>query len=253
MERRLFLAAMTAMMGTTFNRVSLADTSVIQLVYFHNYSPFSWDEGNGMQGILIDLLNEALKKRMNIQTIHNGYPWKRAQKLVKVGLADGFCTVPTPARHEYTVISREPTILVTFNLFISRESKKREALLKVKNLEDLKDFQIGHYLGSGWANKNLKGRGFNLDEAATLDAALAKLAAGRVDVVIDTSQVLRYRIQQLELQNAIEELPQVLDQAPFSLCIGKHSPFAPILPYFESTMRKIHKDGTFDAIVSRYG
>ncbi|MEH6631146.1 MAG: transporter substrate-binding domain-containing protein [Halopseudomonas aestusnigri] len=253
MDRRHFLATATATMGIAFSRLSFADSRVIQLVYFHNYSPFSWDEGNGMQGILIDLLNEALEKRMNIQTIHNGYPWKRAQKLVEVGLADAFCTVPTPARREYTAISKEPTIFATFTPFIHRKSEKREALLKIRTLDDLKGFRIGHYLGSGWAQKNLTGRGFDLDEAATLDAALAKLAGGRLDVVIDTSQVLRYRVKQLEFQEIIEELPQVLDQAPFALCVRKSSSFAKILPYFESTMRKIHQDGTFDAIVSKYG
>ena len=253
MNRRLFLAATSVFIGSTCTRLALGDSRVIQLVYFHNYSPFSWDDGGGMQGILIDLLGEALENRMEIQTSHHGYPWKRAQRLVEIGLADAFCTVPTPLRREYTKISAQPTILATFTLFIRRGSERRKALARVKKLDDLKGFQIGHYLGSGWANKNLKGRGLNLDESATLDAALAKLASGRVDVVIDTSQVLRYQVKQLGLQDAIEELPLVLDQAPFALCIGKNSSFVSILPYFEETMRSIHEDGTFDRIVSRYG
>jgi hypothetical protein len=36
----------------------------LKLVYFENYAPFSWKENNQMHGILIDVLNEALQKRI---------------------------------------------------------------------------------------------------------------------------------------------------------------------------------------------
>lgn len=252
MDRRKFLAGAAAFGSVPLIAPVMADTRTIQLVYFHNYPPFSWDSGDGMQGILIDLLTEVLEKRMGIQTSHTGYPWKRAQLQVKIGLADAFCTVPTPERESYTLISKEPTMLATFTPFIQRYTKRRADLQAIKNLNDLQNFRVGLYLGSGWAKKNLKDRGLDLVETSTLDSTLAMLAADRIDLVIDTSQVLRYRVRELGMQSMLEELPQVLDQAPFSLCIGQNSDFAKIMPAFEEEMRKLRSESRYDAIMGNY-
>ena len=158
MDRRLFLASMGAIGASTLcARYSFSAPPTIQLTYFNNYPPFSWNESAGMNGILIDLLSEALETRMGIPTSHTGYPWKRAQLLVKTGQADAFCTVPTPERRTYTKISKEPTLNATFTLFIKRNTPKRDLLTKITSLDDLLGFKIGHYLGSGWAKKKLEG------------------------------------------------------------------------------------------------
>ncbi len=253
MNRRMFLASVGAVIiDSATTRHSFAASPTIQLTYFNNYPPFSWQEDGNMKGMLIDLLSEALENRMGIPTSHAGYPWRRAQLLVKSGQADAFCTVPTPERREYANISDEPTLNATFTLFIKRGTAKRALLAKVTSLDELQNFRIGHYLGSGWAKKNLKGRGFNLFETTTLDGALRMLAIGRTDLVIDTSQVVRYRIKELGLSETLEELPQVLDQASFSLCIGKASPFVRILSKFEKTMRAMRADGIHKEISGRY-
>ena len=252
MNRRSFLA-LTGAAGLTLPwSAALAGQDRFKLVYFHNYPPFSWDDGEAMRGLLIDSLTEAIEKRMGIPTEHMGYPWKRAQHLVRLGKADAFCTVPTDERRAYTLISRVPTVLATFTPFVRRGSPAALGLRNARSLDDLTGFRVGHYLGSGWAKKNLKGRNLELHEASTLDAALAMLSVGRVDVVIDTSQVIRYRIKQLGMQARLEELPQVLDQAPFALCIGRGSAHASILPEFERTMQAVHDDGTYDRLASAY-
>lgn len=239
-SRRYFLSCLLAggVSAHALNATQALPT-VLDTVYFHNYPPFSWDDGVRMRGILIDVLDHALEERLRIPASHTGYPWKRAQHLVRINAADAFCTVPTPERLKYTVASKEPVLVATFTIFINRNSDRRQDLSGIETLDDLHGFRLGHYLGSGWAAKNLKGRGFELFEAATLDSALAMLAANRIDAIIDTSQVIRYRILQLELDDTLMELPQVLDKAPFSLCIGKQSPFAGIIPSFDNAMRQM--------------
>ncbi|MCP4023872.1 MAG: transporter substrate-binding domain-containing protein, partial [Desulfobacteraceae bacterium] len=80
----------------------------IKIVYFENFAPFSWKENNQMHGILIDVLTEAIQERIKIGLLHEGYPWARAQSMVRTGKADAFVTVPTPERRAYTEISSEP-------------------------------------------------------------------------------------------------------------------------------------------------
>ena len=226
LKRRFFVkSGLAASASLLLPTIARASNRSIELAYFHNYPPFSWDAGKGMQGLLVDLLTEALEDRMGLQVSHFGYPWKRAQNLVKVGVHDGFCTVPTQERRSYTTISQTASVKATFTLFINTDSEKKEALAAVRSLDDLREFSIGHILGSGWAQKNLVGRGLKLQQTSTLDSTLAMLARGRIDAVIDTSQVVRYRIKQLGLKDQLQELLQVLDEAPFSLCIGNSSPF----------------------------
>lgn len=250
MNRRSFL--LSAGLFFSFAAKGKSETDLMNIAYFNNYPPFSWDNGDGMQGLLIDILTEVFDKRMGIKTSHTGYPWTRAQMLVEQGQADAFCTVPTAERRRYTEVSEELTVLATFTFFVRKGAEINTELSQVQSLNDLKKFRVGHYIGSGWAKKNLKGKVLHLEEAPSLDGVLFMLTAGRVDTVIDTSQVVRYRVKQLGLEGSIEELPQVLDHSPFSLCIGKKSPFVSQLSLFNEHMRELRESDLYTNIVNRY-
>jgi polar amino acid transport system substrate-binding protein len=223
----------------------------LHLVYFDNFPPLSWRNKQGhMQGMLIDALDEALHRRLNLSIDHQGFPWIRAQSMVKQGQADAFCTVPTPERRAYTEVSREPVITSSFTLFTARHGPNIEKLRAVKRIEELRPFSIGHYLGSGWAQQKLAG--LRVSWAPRLDSTLNMLAAGRVDVFIDVAEVVRYRIRELGLSEQLVELPQVLDTQPFNLCIRKNSPYVEILPRFDQVMRQIRGDGGLQELYRKY-
>ncbi|GAK59144.1 amino acid ABC transporter substrate-binding protein, PAAT family [Candidatus Vecturithrix granuli] len=224
---------------------------VMQLVYFNDYAPFSWEnEQKQMQGILIDVLTEALQNRMKISVSHTGYPWKRAQHLVQQGEADAFCTVPTEERRTYTEVSHEPVIVATFTVFVRTDHPKLEQISMIKTLADLKEYTLGHFLGAGWAQQNLEG--MDVKWASDLEAVLYNLAKGRFDLHPGASQVVRFTIKQLGLKQQIAEIPTVLDSQPFSLCIGKLSPFVNILPKFDQTLQEMKADGTLQQIYEQY-
>jgi len=222
----------------------------LNLVYFENYAPFSWKENNQMHGILIDVLNEAIQTRMGIPVSHSGYPWARAQNRVKKNESDAFATVPTPERKTYTEISTEPVVLATFTLFVKKGNPKIENIRTVKTISDLQKFTLGHYIGSGWAKKNLDN--MNVSWSPKLDYVLAMLINGRFDIFVDTSQVVRFNIKKLNYQDQIVELPNIVDSAPFSLCIGKESPYVNILPEFDKTLKDMKKDGILQKIYDKY-
>ena len=223
----------------------------MKLVYFHNYPPFSWENKNHeMEGILIDVLNEALRVRMGIPVIHAGYPWKRAQKYVRQGTADAFCTVPTSERRKYTEISTEPVIMPVFTLFAMAKNPRIEEIRTVRTIKGLKNFSLGHFLGAGWAKKNLAG--LNVDWGSTLESTLKKLAHGRFDIHPGVSQVVRFEIGRLGLKDDIIEMPNVIDRKSFNLCVGKKSPYANILPRFDEMLRKMRKNGVLKKIYGKY-
>ncbi len=242
MKRRAFLETVLALAANGVALPQVRARENLRIAYFEDFPPFSWrNRRREMEGVFVDVLNEVLERRMNIPLLHEGFPWARAQQMVRDGLSDAFCTVPTEERRAYTLPAGEPVVTATFTMFAPRAGSAVERLKAVSSLADLKPFLIGHYLGSGWAHQKLQG--MRVDWAPDLDLALQKLAHGRDEVMVDVAEVLRSRIKQLGLSEALTELPQVLDTQPFSLCIRKGSPFEGVLPQFDQIMRQARDDG----------
>jgi len=123
----------------------------VKFVYFDNFAPYSWKENNRMRGIFIDVVDEVIRTGMEIPVIHEGYPWRRAQKMVEANAADAFITVPTPRRREYTLISPEPVTTIAMTVFTSAKNNKLQEILKIRFVSDLKAFTAVDYIGNGWA------------------------------------------------------------------------------------------------------
>jgi polar amino acid transport system substrate-binding protein len=249
-KQRIIKILMFVFITTFFSTPAAFSESTLKLVYFEDYAPFSWKKNNQMYGILIDVLNEALQKRIGVSLKHEGYPWKRAQIMVRRNIADAFATVPTPERKEYTLISNEPVVLATFTMFINKNDSKIEQYKKIKTIDDLKPYKLGQYIGSGWANKKLAD--MKVMWTSKLSSVLTMLVHHRFDIFIDTSQVIRYTIKTMGYQNQIIELPAILDSAPFKLCIGKKSPYVKILLKFDEAINGMREDGSLQAIYNKY-
>lgn len=223
----------------------------MRITHYDGIPPFSWaDDKHTMRGLFIDVLDEALRRRLGIELIHLGFPWVRAQKLVKDGEADAFCTVPTPERRSYTVISEEPVMTVTYRMFAQRGNPVVDKLKAVKSIDDLKGFVVAAYIGAGWAKEKLAG--VKIDWAPNPDSLLRKLASGRADVHVSASEIEHKRIKALGLEDKLIELPQILDTQTYNLCIRKDSSYAAIMPKFDRTLRQMRDDGSLTALYRKY-
>jgi polar amino acid transport system substrate-binding protein len=126
----------------------------LRMVYFESGEPLSWRGADGgMRGLLIDILEVTLRKWAGIDLTHEGYPWARAQLMVRQGGADGFCTIPTPERLTYTIASAEPATSPAFSVYTKADGKRMGELKLVKTIEDLRPFSHVSYIGSGWAKQ----------------------------------------------------------------------------------------------------
>jgi len=187
---------------------------------------------------------------MGIPVSHKGYPWARAQKMVRNGKADAFITIPTPERKEYTEVSNEPVITTKVTLFTNIYHDRMEELKNIKVISDLNPFSLVDYIGNGWAHENLAG--FNVDWSPHMDNVLYKLAQNRGTLFVQVSQVANYTIKKLGLENKIVEIPTVLDSATFNLCIGHNSAFNNIIAKFDEIMNDMRKDGKLQEIQDKY-
>ncbi len=203
-----------------------------------------------MRGILIDVLTEALQNRMKISISHKGYPWARAQYMVKYGTSDAFTTIPTPERREYTKISDEAVLNAKIKIFVRIDNPKLEKVKNIKQIADLQNFTLGNFIGSGWAKKNLSK--FSVDWARSLHLTLLKLKGKRFDLYVGSSFVTKHIIKSSGLEKEIIEIPQPLDSVLFKLCIGKKSSYINILPEFDQVIKKMREEGVLTKIYDKY-
>lgn len=221
----------------------------MKITYFDRYPPRSWLEKGEMKGILIDIISEALEKRLGIPLLHEGYPWARAQAMVENGLADAFITVPTEKRKAYTFVSQEPVI--RFNIYIAtqKDNPKLDQLRKVRTFDDLKPFTMVDYNGNGFSEKRLKDH--NVEWVPDVAAVYPFLASGKADALL-VSDRGSYDLQHLGYQDRLIVLPQSLHTLAFHLCIGKNSPFVKWLPQIDKVLKQMRKEGLMQKISAHY-
>ena len=255
MGRRAFLGgALAGMLAGGAAAPARAQGAPCRLVYFHDYAPFSWSDADGtVRGLFVDVLAETLGARMGIPLVHQGWPWSRAQAMVRAGEADGFCSVATAERRAYAAVSTEPLVLGPVKLFVPRGAEQRPEIARARRLEDLKGLRLAIYIGSSWAHERLADLVPDMVQEPDMAGALRLVAGGRVDGIVDMADVLRHRVKALGLGLRIAETAPVLDTVPFHLCVSRTSPLAPRMAEFDAALRAIRRDGTYAALTRRIG
>lgn len=228
-----------------------AENRKMTVVYAHHYEPFSWrDEEGRVKGILVDLLEEFLGRRMGIGLSHEIFPWARSQMMVRQSKRDAFFTIPNAERARYTVFSELPLFSSRFILYSGANNPLLEEVRTIGSLTDLRrrtHLMNAYYLGSGWHNTNLSGLR-NVRKLTDPVKILELLKFNRADVYIEQEVLARYQIMESNMEKEIVEIPNVMDITAWHLCVGKKSPFVELLPRLNALMAKMEKDGTLEEV-----
>ncbi len=220
--------------------------------------PFKTKNSNGEPaGIFHDIIIQVFKY-MKMPILYKGYPWKRAQLLVKMKKADALITVPTPERLQYLVSGTEPVLIAHGRMFTQRDNPNIARISTAKSMSDIKDLKFISFLGGGWAKKILKG--FNLEWFPDLPSTCKALAAHRGDICFENRIVMMYAIKNIKKnQNALgldfDNLVSFKAPVPdlvFTLLIRKDSGFVYLLPEFDSIIRTMHENGEIDRIINKW-
>lgn len=236
-SRRKILGGLTAAGVLPLWQVALARPAAFRMVYFSDFAPFSQLDGNGqVHGMFVDAADSILRDKLGQGIDHQAYPWARAQAMVRGGDADGFMTVPTPERLSYVLASARPVFTFPMCIIAAPDNPRLHELRQVRRLEDLRPFRVGHYIGSGWADANLRPLGLDIHWAADLTGAMRLVANGRVDALVDNAVSMRLRLTSTEFQSRLVELPNTLATQPYHLCVGRSSPFADLMPRIDAIL-----------------
>ncbi len=223
----------------------------LTITYGADYKPFAWDEYGIAFGIQKDFVEEVLGKRMGIKVRHESCPWKRCQQLVRQGEKDGFFTVPTAERSEYTIASSIPFYETHFVMHTAKDNPHLAQLKRVRRLTDLEnmpDITHVHMLGSGWhedALKNMKNVQKNVD-AAKIPLILAYR---RADLYIEQAEMFRYQAAQ---QGVLDQLVTLREPSirklGWHLFIAEDSPHARLMPEINATLESLRDSGELEQI-----
>ncbi len=231
--------------------VSAAERSgAIKVVYFQDYPPFSSGAGDQVQGAFVDIMQEALVKRMKQPLIHAGYPWERAQYMVKQGDADAFVTVHNPDRQRYTEASSEILYSDEIRFYVRKNHPDFNKIKTFTRLEQWIPYRIGSYIGAGWTKTSLSG--FNITYFPLSESLYRSVAEGIVDASPEVAGHARPYILKQGLKDKIAEVPHSFDTLRYRLCIRKGSNFVKLLPEFDKTLKAMRHDGSLAEILKKH-
>jgi polar amino acid transport system substrate-binding protein len=216
--------------------------------------PLIYRDSNGQPaGIFYEIMTEAFR-RMEIPLKAEVFPWARAQKLVKEGVADGMVTILTEERKAF-VRASDPILLVTEHIFTNKNNPRVDQIMAIRSLKELKPFKVVEVLGSGWTEETLKG--VDITWVPKMDNAFKMLIKGRVDIYIANGYTgadfikkkIRHNGLYVEGYKSIITNPYPLKIIAFRLLIRKDSPFVNILDRFNRTIHQMKTDGTIGRII----
>jgi polar amino acid transport system substrate-binding protein len=241
-RRRLSLSLLLAATCGGMPARGIAAEAVFRIAYHEDFAPFSQRRDGRMAGIFVNIMDELLVKRLGLAVEHEGYPWARAQQRVREGHADAFVTVATEERRAYTVPTQEWITQGRLAMFVRTDEPQRARLAQIRNIAELRGFNIGTYLGNNWVKSKFVD--IEVNYVVNRESALKMLQAGRLQIVVDAANPTHAALRAAGMADEIVELPPALDISETHLCIGKQSPLLAHIRDIDVQLRSMKADGS---------
>jgi polar amino acid transport system substrate-binding protein len=225
--------------------VAMAAEIPIRIVT-ENYPPYEMQKPlNGLQGFDYEVAVEAFSRMGYVADIRF-LPWKRALNEAENGSTVGILTCAYEANRERFILYSNPISTFSEGLFLRRGHKGPD----IRVLSDV----IGHPVASmaGYESlKDLQGIGADPAEVPTTDDGLLMLRAGRFDYLHAAREPTEFLIREKGIQDEFQFI--ALEDDSFYFCFSKAYPEVENLASeFNEALRSMRKDGSYDAIHSKY-
>lgn len=213
-----------------------------------NYPPFSHEESGQQKGIAVALIKAAFG-RMNRPVKVEFVPFARAIELVKSGEADGvFPFALSEERKGFAHFSSEKLIIDPGSLFVRADS----TLSFDGDYARLTPYVIGMQRGTSHGPafmQALQTYNIKTDLAENQERNVAKLLAGRFDIVVGPRLVVLHAARQLGKESEIKLLYSGVSEGYAYLGMSKQRQHETILQEFDKTIRAMRQDGSYEKIV----
>ncbi len=226
----------------------------LRFVYTEYYpANFRTDAGDH-SGFFVDIIREALEKRMGVSVAMEVFPWKRCQSMVESGEADMIATIPTDERLSYSVPVNQPIWIKKYRVYTYRNHPAMERIRRLYGIADLRreGFSVLSYLGNSWSETALKGTGIPVVNANSVESMYRMLVAKRADILVEDPLLAAPMIRSLSLEDALVLTEGIAEETSFHLLIGKKSSFVPLVDRIDRTLKAMLSDGSLASMLDRY-
>lgn len=208
--------------------------------------PFMYADGEKAAGIYPAILSETFKQ-MGVSAEIVPMPWKRAISGIDAGengVGGIYQNSERLQKYDYSDKLLDEVIVVYVLKgkgfpFAGIDSLKGRTVGVIRGWSYGDDFDAAAKAGS-----------IKTDEATGDGLNFAKLAAGRLDVVLAIKESGASVIASNGLADKVEALPTPLSSSPSYLAFAKSSHKGAELAQFNAALAAMHRDGSFDKIVS---
>ncbi|GAB3254359.1 substrate-binding periplasmic protein [Chitinimonas naiadis] len=203
------------------------------------------------QGLASELVTTALK-RAGYDSRITIAPWARALAMSYKGHADGVVAIWSTRERRDKLRFSEPYLSNRMVLLYRHGSYDGG-----KTLADIKGLRLGVGRGYDYNDAFIADTSFQVEPTDNVLQNLRKLAAKRVDLVLEDELIARYQLQQRLA--TLPELKQIvlnhtpLFTLPLHFAVSRQRPDADrIIEQFNTALAGMKADGSYDEIVRRH-
>ncbi|QPF75893.1 ABC transporter substrate-binding protein [Roseateles sp. DAIF2] len=204
-----------------------------------------------MRGAWVAVADE-LGRRLQLPPVeHAGYPWARAQLMVRTGRADGMITAVNPERLGYAVAGQEDVLENDTRIYVHKSNPRLAELTGVQRIGELQKYRVVSYLGNGWLKARLPAD--SVRWLRSLDDAVRMAALQPEMVLVEGERLLLPALRRRGLEDQFIPVGPVLERTSSRLLIGKQSPYAARIAEFDKALAAMRRDGTLKQIMVAHG
>lgn len=229
----------------------------VKSLRWNDDAPFSMRDARGeIVGLQIDLARAALE-RLGCTARLVEMPWARALAELEAGRLDMLTgTFRRPEREAYAHFAgpglRSPNVL-----FVRADALERWPQTRLLDLKG-RGFRLGAQIGVSYGadyEELARDPAFarDLQKVGKRRALWQLLAMQRIDGVIADEATARYEIRALGLEGKLAGSRMVVSDDPSWTAFSRRSVAADFVARYEQALAEMRKDGSYRAIVERYG
>ncbi|MBN1141857.1 MAG: transporter substrate-binding domain-containing protein [Deltaproteobacteria bacterium] len=234
---------------------SLPCQSESLLIVFTPYNPANYIDDQGKpNGFFVEIMREALEKRLGIKMKLAVYPWRRCQDMIANGKADLMMTIPTKERLGYSIVADSPIWIKKYRIYTYKEHPFLERMHKIRSFAELKKekFTVISYIGNDWSKTELENEGIPVTNAPTVESMYRMLLRKRGDLIVEDPLLVAPILAAIGSTGEIVPTQGVVGESRFYPLIGKKSAFAALVPKIEKVLGEMWADGSMARIMAAY-
>jgi len=190
-------------------------------------------------GYVSRIVTEAFA-RVGYEVDYVFLPWKRGYESARVGKYQGTLVWSHTRDREQAFHFSEPVVKLGTAVFYMKDKP-----VTWSQPEDLGQYRIGGIIGYSYGMDSLEEQGIiTIERIARDESNYRKLAKGRLDIVLEDSEVGMGHIRNFGLENELDIAPKMLSSRLYYLMISRQTPNGEqLIEDFNRGLHQLQQDG----------